>query len=149
MVEFNSEYQPNPENRKPRGKGKRNQLIAALERMGHTEESFFDLMVMAALGSTEDEAILKLQSYAFPEVAKRLYPIPKQVAPTVEFDYPKNGTLKEKASAIEAAISDGLIPPDIGVNLISVLTGVAKIEEVTELVARLDRLEELFKNQGK
>lgn len=142
MVEFNSEYQPDPENRKPRGPGKRNQLLKALDRLGYSEEKFYDVMVMAALGLTEDESILKLQSYAFPEVAKRLYPIPKQVAPTVTFDYPKDGTLMDKANAIELAISDGMIPPDIGVSLISVLSHVARIEEESELKESIRRIQE-------
>lgn len=146
MAEFTSENQP--KKRKPRGKSQRTLLQESLERLGTSEASFYDTMIMAALGLTEDESILKLQSFAFPEVVKRLYPIPKQVAPTVEFDYPKDGTLTEKASAIEVAISDGVIPPDVGVNLISVLAHVAKIEEVTEIKERLDRIEQMIESNG-
>lgn len=146
MAEFTPENQP--KKRKPRGKSQRTLLQESLERLGTSEASFYDTMIMAALGLTEDESILKLQSFAFPEVVKRLYPIPKQVAPTVEFDYPKDGTLTEKASAIEVAISDGVIPPDVGVNLISVLAHVAKIEEVTEIKERLDRIEQMIENNG-
>ena len=145
MAEFTSENQP--KKRKPRGKSQRTLLQESLERLGTSEASFYDTMIMAALGLTEDESILKLQSFAFPEVVKRLYPIPKQVAPTVEFDYPKDGTLTEKASAIEVAISDGVIPPDVGVNLISVLAHVAKIEEVTDLQERIAKIEESLNAQ--
>lgn len=142
MAKFDSENQP--KERSPRGRDKRLLIIEALERQGQSEKEFYDLLVMAALGISEDESVAKLQPVAFTEMMKRLHPIPKQVAPVIEFDYPADGTLLEKAQAIEAGISDATIPPDIGIGLIQALANVAKVEEVTEIKERLERLEQLL-----
>lgn len=128
--QFSSDHQP--VGRKPRGKDKRTLILEALERAGVTEEGFYDRLITAALGENQ---------VAFQELWKRFHPIPKQVAPTIDYDYPADGTLADRSRAIERGIAAGVIPPDIGVSLISALSGVAKIEEVTEVIERISKIE--------
>lgn len=144
--EFGKDNQP--KNRKPRGRDKRTLILEALERQGVTEDGFYDRLVIEALGlcgeDADDSEARKVNQVAFTELWKRFHPVPKPVAPTVEFDYPKDGTLLEKAQSIELGIAEGIIPPDIGMGLIQTLSNVAKVEEVTEIKDRLERLEELL-----
>lgn len=146
MAKFDTDNQP--KERSPRGRDKRLLVIEALERLGKSESEFYDILVMAALGLSDDDDMRKLQPVAFSEALRRLHPIPKQVAPLIDFDYPANGTLLEKASAIESGIADATIPPDIGIGLIQALANVAKVEEVTELKERIERIEQLLEQKG-
>lgn len=137
---FDSDNQPAPESRKPRGKDKRTLILEALERAGVNEEGFYDRLVLEALsGSGEDG---KVNQVAFTELWKRFHPVPKPVAPAIVFDYPAGGTLADRARAIELGIAEGIIPPDIGVSLLAALGHVAKAEEVTEVLERIGRIEE-------
>lgn len=137
---FDSENQPAPESRKPRGKDKRTLILEALERSGVTEEGFYDRLVAEALAPQGEDG--KTNQVAFQELWKRFHPVPKPVAPTVQFEYPINGTLVDRARAIESGIAEGIIPPDIGVSLLNALGQVAKAEEVTELLERISKIEE-------
>ena len=58
---------------------------------------------------------------------------------------PIGGTLAEQGGEIIAATMKGLIPPDIGAQLITALAAQSKIVEIDELTQRIERLEELKK----
>lgn len=146
MTQFDKDNQPS--NRKPRGRDKRTLILEALERQGVTEEGFYDRLVIEAMGlcgeDADDNEARKINQVAFTELWKRFHPVPKPVAPTIEFDYPESGSLLDKAKAIELGVAEGIIPPDIGMGLIQSLANVAKVEEVTELKERVERIEELL-----
>ncbi|WP_236528046.1 hypothetical protein, partial [Escherichia coli] len=74
------------------------------------------------------------------EIFLRLNPIPKPVAPPVEFDFPADGTPVQKMDAIIKGVSTGVVPADIGKMMADILKAGLDIEEVTELAARLERL---------
>lgn len=133
---FNSENQP--KNR--RGKDKRQLLIAALERQGLSEEALYDKIVSMAV-IEGDSAMMK-------ELIVRFSPLPKPVAPTFEVDFPDEGTAVEKIDAVIRGIATGVIPADLGKTFAEVVRVGLDVREVTELAARLERLERLLESQS-
>ncbi len=133
---FNSENQP--KNR--RGKDKRQLLIAALERQGLSEEALYDKIVSMAV-IEGDSAMMK-------ELIVRFSPLPKPVAPTFEVDFPDEGTAVEKIDAVIRGIATGIIPADLGKTFAEVVRVGLDVREVTELAARLERLEKILEEQG-
>lgn len=132
---FNSENQP--KNR--RGKDKRQLLIAALERQELSEEALYDKIVSMAV-IDGDSAMMK-------ELIVRFSPLPKPVAPTFEVDFPDEGTAVEKIDAVIRGIATGVIPADLGKTFAEVVRVGLDVREVTELAARLERLERLLESQ--
>lgn len=133
---FNSENQP--KNR--RGKDKRQLLIAALERQGLSEEALYDKIVSMAV-IEGDSAMMK-------ELIVRFSPLPKPVAPTFEVDFPDEGTAVEKIDAVIRGIATGVIPADLGKTFAEVVRVGLDVREVTELAARLERLEKMLEEQN-
>lgn len=133
---FSSENQPPNK----RGKDKRKLLIEALERKGFTEETLYDTIVDMAINQ-RDTAMMK-------ELIVRFSPLPKPVAPVFEVDFPDDGTPVEKIDAVIRGIASGIIPADIGKMFAEVIKTSLDIAEVTELAARLERLEELLEAQN-
>ena len=121
-----------PKNR--RGKSERTKLLEAFKKEGKTEEGFYQKMVELAFNSEDN--------FARSEVFKRIYPVTKAIMPTSEWEFPIKGTPLEKADAIYNAISKGKLPPDVGLSLISSLTNLIKIEEVTEIKRDLEEIKE-------
>ena len=131
---FSSENQPPNK----RGKDKRKLLIEALERKGFTEETLYDTIVDMAINQ-RDTAMMK-------ELIVRFSPLPKPVAPV--FDFPDDGTPVEKIDAVISGIASGIIPADIGKMFAEVIKTGLDVAEVTELAARLERLEKLLEQQN-
>lgn len=133
---FSSENQPPNK----RGKDKRKLLIEALERKGFTEETLYDTIVDMAINQ-RDTAMMK-------ELIVRFSPLPKPVAPVFEVDFPDDGTPVEKIDAVIRGIASGIIPADIGKVFAEVIKTGLDVAEVTELAARLERLEKLLEQQN-
>ena len=133
---FSSENQPPNK----RGKDKRKLLIEALERKGFTEETLYDTIVDMAINQ-RDTAMMK-------ELIVRFSPLPKPVAPVFEVDFPDEGTPVEKIDAVIRGIASGIIPADIGKMFAEVIKTGLDVAEVTELAARLERLENLLEQQN-
>lgn len=133
---FSSENQPPNK----RGKDKRKLLIEALERKGFTEETLYDTIVDMAINQ-RDTAMMK-------ELIVRFSPLPKPVAPVFEVDFPDDGTPVEKIDAVIRGIASGIIPADIGKMFAEVIKTGLDVAEVTELAARLERLERLLEKQN-
>lgn len=69
-----------------------------------------------------------------------------RVCPTLKpqampISIPVNGTLSEQGDEIIKATLTGLIPPDIGAQLITALSNQGKLLELQELTERLQRIE--------
>lgn len=133
---FSSENQPPNK----RGKDKRKLLIEALERKGFTEETLYDTIVDMAINQ-RDTAMMK-------ELIVRFSPLPKPVSPVFEVDFPDDGTPVEKIDAVIRGIASGIIPADIGKMFAEVIKTGLDVAEVTELAARLERLEKLLEQQN-
>lgn len=142
-----------PESRKkvpPRGKSNKNRILDAITKKGllqlkkgatrdEAEEAVFGFLAESAFNPSEDQSFIS--STCMNQLMKKGWPDLKAVDPAVKFDFDPNGTPLEKATQIMQAISDGEVPPGTGVNLLSAMASVMKIEEVTEISRRLDELE--------
>lgn len=130
---FGKKKQPS----KRRGKSERTKILEAMARAGKTEEGFYDELVTRA-GNPDD-------NFTFKELMSRLSPIPKAVAPTIEFDIDENSTISQKAEQIIIGISKGRIPPDLGNQLIVSMSSLMNIKEKTEFEDRLKAIEDASK----
>ena len=130
---FGKKKQPS----KRRGKSERTKILEAMARAGKTEEGFYDELVTRA-GNPDD-------NFTFKELMSRLSPIPKAVAPTIEFYLDENGTISQKAEQIIIGISKGRIPPDLGNQLIVSMSSLMNIKEKTEFEDRLKAIEDASK----
>lgn len=140
---FSSEYQPDPSRRSGGPQSGVKKLRDALERKfssGDVEgfDTFDDWLVHKAL----EEGGVYLQI-----VASRAVPTYKPTLEPIKIEYDKNGTAVEKASAVYNAVADGEIPADVGSMLIDSLSKMLNIEELTDLKARLERIEEILNKQ--
>ena len=67
----------------------------------------------------------------------------KPVMGAVEFDFDVNATESEQAKQILKAASEGHITPDVAQMFVNMMTGMLKIEEVTEIKQQLAELQEV------
>lgn len=134
---FSSTNQP-----PPRGKSYRAILLEALKATDSpmSELEFVTYYINQAMTS-DDSGMLR-------EIFLRLNPIPKPVAPPIEFDFPADGSPVDKMDAIIKGVSLGLVPADIGKMMAEIIKAGLDIKEVTELAERLERLEKLMEMQG-
>lgn len=139
----------NPKNKfssynQPRNRVKtyRTVLLEALKAANKpmSEEEFITHYIDKAL-SEGDAGMLR-------EIFLRLNPVPKPVAPPVEFDFPTDGTPVEKMDAIIAGIATGAVPTDLGKMMAEIIKAGMDIMETTELAARLERLEKMLEEQS-
>lgn len=128
---FTSENQPkNPQGKK---KSERTKILEAMARVGKTEEGFYDLLVKKAMDKDD--------SFTLKELMTRLSPIPKAVSPLVNFEFPKDASPHKQAVCVLSAVSQGLIPSDIGNMFIQSIKSLIDIEEYTDLKDRIDAIE--------
>jgi len=71
---------------------------------------------------------------------KHLWNDKKATAPTINFTIDEKGKPTEQAAQILAAIAAGIIQPDIGAMLISSISNVLKIEEVTTIKEEMEEI---------
>ncbi len=127
---FTADNQPK---RKPRGKSEKTKFIDALKRKARTEDQFYELCIERAFDPDDN--------FAFKEILARLSPLSKAVAPTIEFDFPAGAKPHVQAQAIIRGIAEGIIPPDLGGQLITSISSMLKIQEVTDIDERLKIME--------
>ena len=137
MATSSTTFGKNKQPSKRRGKSERTKILEAMARAGKTEEGFYDELVARA-GNPDD-------NFTFKELMSRLSPVPKAVAPTIEFDLDENGTISQKAEQIIIGISKGRIPPDLGNQLIVSMSSLMNIKEKTEFEDRLKAIEDASK----
>ena len=147
-----------PEERKPRGKGKKSLMLDAIRDVCKDEKEFFKQVVVIGLGGwtqpekegEDDDVVDPVFQNPNPMlinmVLNRIEPPLKAIAPMVEFDFDVTLSPHEKADQILVAISDGKLAPDIGQMIINSIQSMLKIQEVTDIDERLKAIEELAKN---
>ncbi len=128
-----------PKQRKPRGKSERTKILESFKRCGKTEHGFYDLLTEKAF-NPEDQ-------FSFKELLSRLSPIPKAVAPLINFPLRKDGTVSQKVDDIMEGISKGEIPPDLGHLLITSIQAAYKIKELSDFEEQLQMLEAMLKEK--
>jgi hypothetical protein len=74
-------------------------------------------------------------------ILERILPPVKAVEQVVTLQLPNDGTLTAKASAVLSAAAAGDLAPGQAAQLIAALGTLAKIHEVDELAARIEKLE--------
>ena len=123
-----------------RGKSERTKILEAMKRAGETEDGFYDLLVAKAIDPKD--------KFTFKELLVRLSPIPKQTSPLVSFDFDDSAKPHVQASQVLKAISQRLIPADVGNVFIQSLKAMIDIEEYTDLKDRIDKLEKALNGQS-
>lgn len=127
--QFTSENQP----KRGRGKSERTKILEAMKQQGRSEDDFYALLVERAFNPKD--------SFGFTEMLRRISPIPKAVAPTIEFEFDPKAKPHEKADQVLDAIATGKIPPDIGQGFIQSIRNMVDIEEYTDLKDRIEAIE--------
>lgn len=134
-TQFSADRQP--KNR--RGKSKSTLIEEALKRKSLSVDEFYDNLLTQALGG--EVSLMR-------EVLIRLHPASKQTAPLINFQYPENGTPVEKIDSIIHAVSSGEIPSDIGKQVVDIIKIGIDVQEVTELMERVAKLEKMLSGGG-
>lgn len=137
MPQFSKDNQP--DHSKGRQSSKRLKLVAALEKSGLTEEEFYTLYVEKAVAGLKDNTF-----HSANEIMDRLYRPPKQTMEHVEFELPtgEEVTPLQQAQAVLNATSQGVIPPDVGVQFVNMIQSTMVIQDITELAAEVEAIKE-------
>lgn len=77
-------------------------------------------------------------------IASRVLPVPKSTMEPVKFSLPAKSSLVEKCDAVMRAIATGKLPPDIGLNMMQALNGMAKVIETEELAKQIEELKQML-----
>lgn len=90
--------------------------------------------------STKDKASVTFAK----EVLDRLLPTDKATMPTYAFVLDENAPATRRIECITDAVARGEIPPDVGNMLVNMVSAGVRVEETTELMERITRLEQLL-----
>lgn len=137
---FTSDNQPE---KKPRGKGWRTKILEALQEDGKTEEDFVKYVLSRAF-NPDDPLSGKLLEL----VINRLSPMQKAVMPTYAFKWEDGLTPAQKVDRIIDAVANEELPADVAAMLVGVIKDGLAILESTELVIRLEKLEQLLQDRA-
>lgn len=135
-VEFSSENQP--EERKPRGKGKKSLMLEAIRSVCENEQEFLRQVVVLGLG---DGAELPANPALLSLVLNRIEPPLKATSPMVSFEFNDKAKPHEQATQVLKAVADGSIAPDIGHMFVTSISSMLKIQEITDIDERLKKME--------
>lgn len=148
-TQFSSTNQPGG-----RGKAFKTKLIESIKREAlldcteHTsaakvEERFLAHMAKRAF-NPEDQA----SSTLLKELLSKSYASMKATMPEVEFNFDERSTPAEQVSMVMKAASQGDLPPDVAATFVGAIKASVDIEAVTDLKARIEKLEEMLINAG-
>lgn len=74
-------------------------------------------------------------------ILERIFPAVKPVEQTQELDLPEGGTLTAQGRAVLSAVALGELAPGQGAQLLAAIGTLARVTEIDELTARIDKLE--------
>ncbi len=138
---FATDRQPDYEDRLPRGLGKKTIMLAAIEEeTGGDEKEFFKKVIRIGLGNTADgqPPVPMLLS----EAMKRLQPPLKPTGEKITLNIAEGATHTEKCESIFLAVTSGGISAEHGQMLIGMIKDSIAIAESTELLERLEKIEQ-------
>lgn len=131
MARFKPGQSGNPAGRKPGTKTARTRITEAL---ASDLPGLLETTKQAALGG--DMVAMRL-------LLERALPVNKQACALLDLPAMQEATdLTGKATAVLDAIASGEVPPDVGAQLVTAITGAARVAELDALTARLDDMEE-------
>ena len=141
---FSEENQP--EERKPRGKGKKSLMLEAISAVCGDEQEFLRKVVSIGLGDKVNDVAPNPTLLTL--VLNRIEPPFKAVAPMVEFEFNKDLKPHEQAAQVLQAVSNSEIAPDIGQMFIGSIKAMIDIEEFTDLKERIEKLEKALSGES-
>lgn len=127
---FSADRQPT----RRRGKEMRTKILEAIKEQCKVNEKGFYKKVAEMAIDKGDAMMMK-------ELLTRVAPAAKPVAPTVQFDFPENGSPVEQVDAIVRAVAGGKVSPDVGQQLVAMIRGKLDVLEISELADRLAAIE--------
>lgn len=141
-----------PEERKPRGKGKRTLMLDAIRDVCKDEHEFLREIVKIGMGGltvigTDDDGNEE-KEYKPPNtmllnlVLNRIEPPLKATSPMVNFEFDKSLKPHQQAAQVLNAVSNGEVAPDIGNIFVQSIRAMIDIEEYTDLKSRIEAIEE-------
>ena len=137
---FSKDNQP----KKRRGPNKGTLVLKAIERRyGGDKARFFDELLGIGLGDGQDSPNASLLT----SLLHRLEPPFKPVAPSVQFELTEGASAVQHSKEVMKAAAQGDISPDVAKVFLDGLAAMLKIEEVTELKDRMEKLEEALKDK--
>lgn len=139
-TKFSKDRQP----AKRRGPSKRTLMIDAIKSKCGSEKEFLERVVEIGMGappSAENPDGLAPNPQVLSLALQRLEPALKPVQPAVTFELSEDANPHEQAKQVMQAASKGEISPEVAKIFLDGLGMMLKIEEVTELKDRLERLE--------
>lgn len=139
------------DNLPPRGKSNKTRLLEAIRQecllnlspdstKEEAEIAHFRHVAMRAYSGEAD----KDSGMLLKHLGDKCWPNLKPVMGTVEFDFDPSADESTQAKQILAAASSGIITPDVAQMFVGMMASMLKVEEVTEIKDRLERLEELL-----
>jgi hypothetical protein len=148
---FGKNRQPKPEYRHT-GERARTRLLRAMANVTRkvknpdgtqseeylTEDTYLEEVIRASFA---DGKLMK-------ELFARLSPAAKSLAPTVTIQFPEKGTPVEKMEAVLFAVTRGDISPDVGITITAMIKQTVDVNEVTELMDRMAKLEEAIRTSA-
>ncbi len=152
-VEFTSDNQP--EDRKPRGKGKKTLMLNAIREVCTDEEEFLKQVVTIGLGGvTKVSGPDEVEEFEYKQpnpmllnmVLGRIEPPLKSVTPTFEFEFDPDADLHKQAKQVLDAMAKGKIPSDVGQLFITSISSMLNIQEKTDFEERLKAIEDASKH---
>ena len=135
---FSADRQPT----RRRGKDQRTKILEAIKEQTKLNEKGFYKKVAERALTDGDTLMMK-------ELLTRVAPAAKPVAPSVQFDFPENGTPVEQVDAVLRAVAAGKVSPDVVQQLVAIIRGKLDVLELSELADRLAAVEKALEAQGK
>lgn len=135
----------NPKGR-PRGKNAETIIKESLNRVVAIQGLTDDGSIPdgeSALMDVISQSALEGDMQAVTILVNRMYPQLKPMQPVQPFELDQSSP-SSQASSIMRAIADGIIPPEVGKQLIDAVAATLSIEEVTNLADRLAKLEAII-----
>lgn len=152
-VEFTTERQP--EERKPRGKGKKRLMLDAIrDTCPGGEHEFLKNLVTIGMGGLVDISLPDDDpefEYKQPNpmllslVLNRIESPLKPVSQTYKFHFDENADNHTQAKQVLKAMADGDLPADIGQIMINSISAMLNIQEKTDFEERLKAIEDASK----
>jgi hypothetical protein len=107
------------------------------------ENAWFAHLIKKAFDSEDKDSGLCLRL-----VTERGWAALKPSSDCVTFEFDKNATTTQQASQVMNAVSEGHIPPDLGLAFVGGIKSMIEIEANTELKVRIENLEEMMNAQS-
>jgi hypothetical protein len=131
----------------PRGLSNKNRILQAMREESfeslkttstkdECEIAFFKCIVKRAANPDDKDSAMMLKF-----LGDKGWNNLKPMLDPIEFEFPVNGTPKDKAFSIVEAIASGAISADVGQIIIGIIKDAVIIEEGTDLKLRIEELE--------